>query len=195
MTSNISYLSKFEPFNGGYVSFGHVKGKIIGKGSIKTGKLEFKNVYFVEELKHNLFSGLCQLGFGANAYGEVGLRSWYCSGGLGCTGDSMGDGVKMAGKFVKGRCLVSWKFEGLAKQAPGVCKCLQSVLGWENCTRKRVVRSSQDEMDPAGGRLRKLRPKEAWETIEDLAQHEEEKWNDLIFFKKGSHDYIDATLE
>ncbi|GJX43045.1 hypothetical protein Tco_0259721 [Tanacetum coccineum] len=27
----------------------------------------------------------------------------------------------------------------------------------------------------AGGRLRKLRPKEAWETIEDLAQHKEEE--------------------
>ncbi|GJS73303.1 hypothetical protein Tco_1000682 [Tanacetum coccineum] len=47
----------------------------------------------------------------------------------------------------------------------------------------------------ADGRLRKLRPKEAWETIKDLAQHEEEEWNDLIFSKKGSPDYIDATLE
>ncbi|GJT40643.1 hypothetical protein Tco_0940508 [Tanacetum coccineum] len=37
---------------------------------------------------------------------------------------------------------------------------------------------------------------EAWETIKDLAQHEEEEeWNDLIFSKKGSPDYIDATLE
>ncbi|GJT80612.1 hypothetical protein Tco_1054954 [Tanacetum coccineum] len=47
----------------------------------------------------------------------------------------------------------------------------------------------------AGERLRKLRPKEAWETIEDLAQHEEEEWNDPIFSKKGSPDYKDATLE
>nr|GEV74202.1 putative ribonuclease H-like domain-containing protein [Tanacetum cinerariifolium] len=53
MTGNISYLSEYEPFNGGYVSFGHEKGKITGKGSIKTGKLEFENVYFVEELKYN----------------------------------------------------------------------------------------------------------------------------------------------
>nr|GEW59988.1 hypothetical protein [Tanacetum cinerariifolium] len=36
MTGNISYLSEYEPFNGGYVSFGHGKGKITGKGSIKT---------------------------------------------------------------------------------------------------------------------------------------------------------------
>ncbi|GJY68450.1 hypothetical protein Tco_0471432 [Tanacetum coccineum] len=47
----------------------------------------------------------------------------------------------------------------------------------------------------AGVRLRKLRPKEAWETIEDLAQHEEEEWNDPIFSKKESPDYIDATLK
>ncbi|GJQ89711.1 zinc finger, CCHC-type containing protein [Tanacetum coccineum] len=42
----------------------------------------------------------------------------------------------------------------------------------------------------AGGRLRKLRPEEAWETIEDLAQYEEEEWNE-----PKSPDYIDATLE
>ncbi|GJW86221.1 zinc finger, CCHC-type containing protein [Tanacetum coccineum] len=47
----------------------------------------------------------------------------------------------------------------------------------------------------AGGRLRKLRSEEAWETIEDLAQHEEEEWNNPIFFEKESPDYIDATLE
>nr|GEX11967.1 hypothetical protein [Tanacetum cinerariifolium] len=48
MTGNISYLSEYEPFNGGYVSFGHERGKITGKGLIKIDKLEFKNVYFVE---------------------------------------------------------------------------------------------------------------------------------------------------
>nr|GEU90971.1 hypothetical protein [Tanacetum cinerariifolium] len=36
MTGNISYLSEYEPFNGGYVSFGHGRGKIIRKGLIKT---------------------------------------------------------------------------------------------------------------------------------------------------------------
>ncbi|GJX23239.1 hypothetical protein Tco_0227684 [Tanacetum coccineum] len=49
--------------------------------------------------------------------------------------------------------------------------------------------------DAVGGRLRKLRPEEAWKTIEDLAQYEEEEWNDPTFFEKGSPDYIDATLE
>ncbi|GJV17988.1 hypothetical protein Tco_1363311 [Tanacetum coccineum] len=56
MTGNISYLFKYEPYDGGYVSFGHEGGKITSKGTIKTSKLEFENVYFVKELKYNLFS-------------------------------------------------------------------------------------------------------------------------------------------
>ncbi|GKB03274.1 putative ribonuclease H-like domain-containing protein [Tanacetum coccineum] len=56
MIDNISYLSEYEPYDGGYVSFGHGGGKITGKRTIKTGKLEFENVYFVKELKYNLFS-------------------------------------------------------------------------------------------------------------------------------------------
>nr|GEV58103.1 hypothetical protein [Tanacetum cinerariifolium] len=59
MTRNISYLSEYEPYDGGYVSFGHEGGKITSKGIIKTGKLEFENVYFVKELKtprqHNMY--------------------------------------------------------------------------------------------------------------------------------------------
>nr|GFB09785.1 ribonuclease H-like domain-containing protein [Tanacetum cinerariifolium] len=56
MTGNISYLSDYEPYDGGYVSFGQGGCKITGKGTIKTGKLEFKNVYFMKDLKYNLFS-------------------------------------------------------------------------------------------------------------------------------------------
>nr|GFB98092.1 ribonuclease H-like domain-containing protein [Tanacetum cinerariifolium] len=58
MIVNISYLSDFEEINGGYVSFGGNPkgGKITGKGKIRTGKLDFKDVYFVKELKFNLFS-------------------------------------------------------------------------------------------------------------------------------------------
>nr|GEW03611.1 hypothetical protein [Tanacetum cinerariifolium] len=56
MTGNISYLSDYEPYDGGYVSFGQGGGKITGKSIIKTGKLEFENVYFVKDLKYNLFS-------------------------------------------------------------------------------------------------------------------------------------------
>nr|GEW34822.1 hypothetical protein [Tanacetum cinerariifolium] len=45
MTGNISYLSDYEPFDGGYVSFGQGGRKITGKGTIKTdnlGKFEEK---------------------------------------------------------------------------------------------------------------------------------------------------------
>nr|GFA79533.1 putative ribonuclease H-like domain-containing protein [Tanacetum cinerariifolium] len=56
MTGNISYLYDYEPFDEGYVSFGQGGCKIIRKGTIKTSKLEFENVYFVKDLKYNLFS-------------------------------------------------------------------------------------------------------------------------------------------
>nr|GEZ64572.1 putative ribonuclease H-like domain-containing protein [Tanacetum cinerariifolium] len=58
MTGNMSYLSDFEELNGRYVAFGGNPkgGKITGKGKIKTGKLDFDDVYFVKELKFNLFS-------------------------------------------------------------------------------------------------------------------------------------------
>nr|GEW74167.1 ribonuclease H-like domain-containing protein [Tanacetum cinerariifolium] len=56
MIGNISYLSDYEPFDGGYVSFDQGGCKITGKGTIKTGKLEFENVYFMKDLKYNLFS-------------------------------------------------------------------------------------------------------------------------------------------
>nr|GFB78801.1 ribonuclease H-like domain-containing protein [Tanacetum cinerariifolium] len=58
MTCHISYLSDFEPFDGGYVYFGQGGCKITRKRTIKTSKLEFENVYFVKDLKYNLFSVL-----------------------------------------------------------------------------------------------------------------------------------------
>nr|GEW99810.1 ribonuclease H-like domain-containing protein [Tanacetum cinerariifolium] len=58
MIGNMSYLYDFEAINGGYVAFGGNPngGKIFGKGKIKTGKLDFDDVYFVKELKFNIFS-------------------------------------------------------------------------------------------------------------------------------------------
>ncbi|GJT64668.1 putative ribonuclease H-like domain-containing protein [Tanacetum coccineum] len=58
MTGNKSYLSDYEEINGGFIAFGGNSkgGKITGKNKIRTGKLDFKDVYFVEELKFNLFS-------------------------------------------------------------------------------------------------------------------------------------------
>nr|GEX50195.1 hypothetical protein [Tanacetum cinerariifolium] len=58
MTRNISYLTDFKEFDVGYVAFGGGAkcGKITSKGTIKTDKLDFKDVYFVKELQFNLFS-------------------------------------------------------------------------------------------------------------------------------------------
>ncbi|GJY68532.1 hypothetical protein Tco_0471514 [Tanacetum coccineum] len=52
MTRNMSYLSDFKEFDGGYVTFGGGAkgGKITGKGTLKTSKLDFEDVYFVKEL-------------------------------------------------------------------------------------------------------------------------------------------------
>nr|GEV43944.1 hypothetical protein [Tanacetum cinerariifolium] len=57
---NMSYLSDFEDINGGYVAFGGNPkgGKITGKGKTRTRKLDLDDVYFVKELKFNLFSVL-----------------------------------------------------------------------------------------------------------------------------------------
>ncbi|GJS30587.1 putative ribonuclease H-like domain-containing protein [Tanacetum coccineum] len=51
MTGNMSYLSDFKEFDGGYVTFGGGAkgGKITGKGTLKTGKLYFKDVYFLPD--------------------------------------------------------------------------------------------------------------------------------------------------
>ncbi|GJT02253.1 putative ribonuclease H-like domain-containing protein [Tanacetum coccineum] len=58
MTGNMSYLTDYEEIDGGYVAFGGNPkgGKITRKCTIKTGNLDFENVYFVRELKFNLFS-------------------------------------------------------------------------------------------------------------------------------------------
>nr|GEU61878.1 putative ribonuclease H-like domain-containing protein [Tanacetum cinerariifolium] len=58
ITGNISYLFDYEEINGRYVAFGGNPkgGKIIRKDKIRTGKLDFDDVYFVKEPKFNLFS-------------------------------------------------------------------------------------------------------------------------------------------
>nr|GEV95208.1 ribonuclease H-like domain-containing protein [Tanacetum cinerariifolium] len=57
MTGNKAYLVEYQDFYGGHVAFGGSKRQITGKGKVRTGKLDFKDVYFVKELQHfNLFS-------------------------------------------------------------------------------------------------------------------------------------------
>ncbi|GJT29617.1 ribonuclease H-like domain-containing protein [Tanacetum coccineum] len=59
-TGTCPISSDFKEFNGGYVTFGGGAkvGKITGKGTLKTSKLDFEDVYFVKELQFNLFSVL-----------------------------------------------------------------------------------------------------------------------------------------
>nr|GFA67571.1 ribonuclease H-like domain-containing protein [Tanacetum cinerariifolium] len=57
MTWNKAHIADYQEFKGGSVAFGGSNGRITGKGKIKTGRLAFEDVYYVEELKHyNLFS-------------------------------------------------------------------------------------------------------------------------------------------
>ncbi|GKE68817.1 putative ribonuclease H-like domain-containing protein [Tanacetum coccineum] len=58
MTGNKSYLLDYEEIDDGLFAFGGdpKEGRINGKGKISTGKLDFEDVYFVKELKFNLFS-------------------------------------------------------------------------------------------------------------------------------------------
>nr|GEZ14030.1 hypothetical protein [Tanacetum cinerariifolium] len=56
MTGNKAYLADYQEIHdGGFVSFGSSRGKITRKGIIRTEKLDFDDVYFVNELKFNLF--------------------------------------------------------------------------------------------------------------------------------------------
>nr|GEV76308.1 hypothetical protein [Tanacetum cinerariifolium] len=58
MTGNKSYLTDYQEYDRGFVAFGGSSkgGKITGKGKIRTGSLDFEDVYFVKELKFNIFS-------------------------------------------------------------------------------------------------------------------------------------------
>ncbi|GJT98905.1 ribonuclease H-like domain-containing protein [Tanacetum coccineum] len=58
MTRKRSYLTNYEEIDGGFIAFGGSTkgGKITRKGKIRTGKLDIEDVYFVKEVKFNLFS-------------------------------------------------------------------------------------------------------------------------------------------
>ncbi|GJU01254.1 putative ribonuclease H-like domain-containing protein [Tanacetum coccineum] len=58
MTGNKDFLTDYQELDGGFVAFGGSArgGKITGKGKIRTDKLDFEDVFFVKELKFNLFS-------------------------------------------------------------------------------------------------------------------------------------------
>ncbi|GJW26197.1 putative ribonuclease H-like domain-containing protein [Tanacetum coccineum] len=58
MTGNKDFLTDYQDIDGGFVAFGGSArgGKITRKGKIRTDKLDFEDVFFVNELKFNLFS-------------------------------------------------------------------------------------------------------------------------------------------
>ena len=58
MTGDKDILSDYKAYYGGKVAFGNDPdgGRITGKGTIKTGTIDFENVRFVKELKFNLVS-------------------------------------------------------------------------------------------------------------------------------------------
>ncbi|GJV79253.1 reverse transcriptase domain-containing protein [Tanacetum coccineum] len=58
MAGNKAYLSDYKDYNGGFMAFGSDPkgGKITSKSKIRTDNLDFDGVYFVDELKFNLFS-------------------------------------------------------------------------------------------------------------------------------------------
>ncbi|GJS37809.1 hypothetical protein Tco_0536191 [Tanacetum coccineum] len=58
-----------------------------------------------------------------------------------------------------------------------------------NCTTQEGIDNA------AGGRLRKLRPDEAWDTIEKLAQYENEGWNDTLTSEEVSFNYENPNVE
>nr|GEW17769.1 putative ribonuclease H-like domain-containing protein [Tanacetum cinerariifolium] len=57
MTGNKAYLANYQEINDrGFVAFGSSRDKITGKGKNRKEKLDFDDVYFVNELQFNLFS-------------------------------------------------------------------------------------------------------------------------------------------
>ncbi|GJR18863.1 putative ribonuclease H-like domain-containing protein [Tanacetum coccineum] len=58
MTGNISYLSDFKEFDGGYVAFrgGAYGGRITGKGTLKTDNLDFEDILLKIPRKDNMYN-------------------------------------------------------------------------------------------------------------------------------------------
>nr|GEX51831.1 hypothetical protein [Tanacetum cinerariifolium] len=76
---NKCYLIDFDAYDGGFVSFRDGKGRISSKGQIKTGKLDFDDLYFCKELNQVLL----RVPRKDNIY-SVDLKSVVPTGGLTC---------------------------------------------------------------------------------------------------------------
>ncbi|GKF49861.1 hypothetical protein Tco_0143112, partial [Tanacetum coccineum] len=109
-------------------------------------------------------------------------------------------------RLVQNRC----SFHGLWSGDPNqhlkdFLKLVDSLdLDGENKERTRLLQIFYDHVDyttqksinyAAGGRLRKLRPDEAWDTIKRLAQYENEGWNDAFASEEVSFNYENPDVE
>ncbi|GJS62138.1 hypothetical protein Tco_0656922 [Tanacetum coccineum] len=71
-----------------------------------------------------------------------------------------------------------------------------SITTWEDLTTYHVDCTTQMGIDyAAGGRLRKLRPDEAWATIKRLAHYEDVGWNDAFIPVEMSLNYKNPDIE
>nr|GEW05238.1 ribonuclease H-like domain-containing protein [Tanacetum cinerariifolium] len=61
MTGNKEKFDDFVQVKGGTVTFGGGDGKITGRGTIRTSKLDFENVYYVKELQNFNFFSISQI--------------------------------------------------------------------------------------------------------------------------------------
>ncbi|GKC12899.1 hypothetical protein Tco_1009681 [Tanacetum coccineum] len=80
MTGNKDFLTDYQDIDGGFVAFGGSArgGKITGKGKIRTDKLDFEDVFFVKELKFNLFSVSQMCDKKNNDFGCIISRQFLC---------------------------------------------------------------------------------------------------------------------
>nr|GEY53580.1 ribonuclease H-like domain-containing protein [Tanacetum cinerariifolium] len=141
MTRNMSCLTDYEEIDKGYVAFGGNPkgGKITGKerscaGDVQIAdafdqntqaKIDIFMCYFairVMLLSSNENGGKGHMGLRANAHWRLRGIFWHFSGGLRCTGGSMGEGVVLAGKTGWGYCLGRWGLEGWQNRPLGFIK-------------------------------------------------------------------------
>ncbi|GJR67781.1 putative ribonuclease H-like domain-containing protein [Tanacetum coccineum] len=78
---NKCYLDEYEDYDGGFVSFGDGKGRISRKGKIKSGSLDFDDVFFCKELLLDESQVLLRVLRKDNIY-SVNLKSVVPTGGL-----------------------------------------------------------------------------------------------------------------
>ncbi|GKE05421.1 hypothetical protein Tco_1397439 [Tanacetum coccineum] len=85
------------------------------------------------------------------------------------------------------------RFKDLLQKVPhhGIDLWLQVKIFYDHvdCTTQESINYA------AGGRLRKLRPDEAWDTIKRLTQYENEEWNDAFTSEEVSFNYENPNAE